>query len=158
MGLYRNPIGGLEGFGDTLGYVVERATENLPQSGDGSLFTITGGLVIMTLLIGEVTTVIETQTNNALIKFRDTLAVADTDLCAALDITAFAVGSLLTISGIVTNALRTGVSMGLGGLISDPLVLSNGIVELECSASNTGQAKWTACYMPITKGAKLVAS
>src|SRR3546814_19477954 len=48
------------------------------------LFTVTGGRVIITSLIGEVTTVIQAQTNAAKIVFGPDGAGADTYLCSTL--------------------------------------------------------------------------
>lgn len=157
MVLYRRPIPGLEavlGIGERL----DRATENLPQSTDKALFTITGGRVLLMLILGEVTTVIQTQANNTKLKFNPTATGADQDLCAVLDITGDAVGEIYTISGTVTDAMRSDLLIGSGGLIAAPLVLSEGDIELDCAANNTGQVQWSLWYIPLDQDAKVAVS
>ena len=140
-----------------IGDRVDRASATIP-SGDTSLFTITGGRILLTMIIGEVTVLIESQTNNTLLKLNPTAAGADQDLCAALDITADAVGEIYTISGTVGDALRSDLLIGAGGLAAAPLILKPGIIELEHSAGNDGEIKWTAYWLPLDVGALLVAS
>lgn len=138
-----------------FGFRVDVDTAALPQSTDGALFTITGGRVALTLLLGEVTTVIQTQTNNLKVKFNPTETGADQDLCANLDITGDAVGELYTISGTVGNALRSDLLIGAGTLKGTPLILSEGNIEIECSASNTGSVQWSLWYYPLDLGASI---
>lgn len=142
-----------------LGRRVDRATENLPQTTDTSLFTITGGQVLITSLVGEVTTVIQTQANNTKVKFNPTATGADQDLCAVLDISADAVGTLYTISGTVADALRDDLLIGLNSVFgAGGLILSEGEIELDCAASNTGQVKWYLTYIPLDDGAAVAAT
>jgi hypothetical protein len=138
-----------------LGHRVDRDTENLPQTADGSLFTITGGRVLLTLIYGEVTTVIQSQANNCLLKLNPTATGASQDLCAVLNITADPVGEIYTISGTVGDAMRSDLLIGAGGLTAAPLILKPGIIELEAAASNTGQVQWSAFWLPLDVGADL---
>ena len=135
-----------------LGIRVQKATASLPQTTDGALFTISGGQVAVVSLIGEVTTVIQSQANNTKLKFNPTATGADQDLCAVLSITADAVGELYTISGTVGDALRSDLLIG-NGILQDALVLSEGSIELDCAASNTGSVKWDLIYIPLDDGA-----
>lgn len=136
-------------------YVAQRALSTLPQTADQSLFTVTGKVELVQI-IGEVTTVIETQANDTLLKINPTVG-ADVDICAALDITAKAVGSLFTITGTFANALINTVSGGVPAQAS-PVVLTAGVLELECAASNTGAIKWTVVYKAIDPGARMIAA
>lgn len=140
-----------------LGIKVDRATAALPQTTDDALFTITGGRVVIKALVGEVTTVIQTQANNTKLKFNPTATGADQDLCAVLDISADAVGELYTISGTVGDAMRSDLLIG-NGVLQDPLVLSEGDIELDCAASNTGSVSWTLVYVPLDDGASVAAA
>lgn len=145
----RQVIGGLR---------VERATATLPQTTDEALFTISGGRILLLALIGEVTVVIQTQANNTKLKFNPTAAGADQDLCAVLDITADPVGEIYTISGTVGDAMRSDLLIGLASLLAAPLLLSEGDIELNCAASNTGSVAWTLLYIPLDDGASVVAA
>lgn len=130
---------------------VTKAAAILPQTGDGTLFTVSGGRVILASIVGEVTTVIETQANASLIKINPTVG-ADVDLCAALDITADAVGTIYTITGTLGDVMAVATS---GAIVHQaaPLILAVGVIELECAASNTGAIKWTLKYLPYDDGA-----
>jgi hypothetical protein len=72
--------------------VLERPTSTLPQSGQSGLFRV-NGRIIVTFLIGEVTTIIETQPNNTKLVSNPTVG-ADVDLCTVLDITGDTVGTM----------------------------------------------------------------
>lgn len=145
-----------ESFVAGLGYRLDRATEALPATTDGALFTITGGRILLTSLVGEVTTVIQTQANNTKIKFNPTATGADQDLCAVLDITADAVGEIYTITGIVANAMRSDLLIGQG--MTNPLILSEGDIEIDCAATNTGEVQWSMWYLPLDRGATVAVS
>jgi len=142
-----------------LGERVDRATATLPASTDGALFTITGGRVMVTSIIGEVTTVIQTQANNTKLKFNPTATGADTDLCAALDITADAVGTLYSITGDFSDAMKDGLlCLETDAQLERPIVLSEGAIELDCAATNTGSVSWQVTYIPLDDGATIVAA
>lgn len=136
-------------------YVAQRVLSTLPASTDLSLFTITGKVELVQI-VGEVTTVIQTQANDTLLKVNPTVG-ADVDICAALDISADAVGSLYTITGTFADALINTVS---GGVPSQAVgvILTAGVLELECAATNTGAIKWTVVYKAVDPGARMIAA
>lgn len=141
----------------TQGILVSRATAALPQTTDEALFTVAGGRVLILGLVGEVTTVIQTQANNTKVKSNPTATGADQDLCAVLDISADAVGELYTISGTVGDAMRSDLLVG-NPILQDALVVSAGDIELDCAASNTGSVKWDLIYVPLDNGASVAAA
>ncbi len=131
--------------------ILALATASLPQSADGTLFTVASGLIVVEGIIGEVTTVIETQANNARLKFNPTGTGADVNLCNTLDITADAVGTFYSITGVITDQLQDG--LWYANAMASPIVLGPGVIELECSASNTGSVGWFLLYRKIETGA-----
>jgi hypothetical protein len=133
----------------------ERATAALPQSTAGALFTVTGK-VIVTDIIGEVTTIIQTQANNTKLVANPTVG-ADVDLCAVLDISADAVGSHYNITGTLANAM-VNVAGGAGVAQAGRVIVKAGTIDLNCAASNTGAIKWTIHWIPIEKDADVVAA
>jgi len=141
----------LPNAGDTAWQTVARATAALPQSGTDSLFTITVGRILLVGLIGEVTTVIQTQANNTKLTFNPTETGASTDICANLNITGDAVGTLYSITGTVGDAMQEGMLMTTTYMTN--LVLSEGTIDLTTAASNTGNVKWDMFYIPLDKGA-----
>lgn len=148
-------------FSRRVPQIVERATANLPQTTATDYFTITGGKVRIIGIYGEVTTVIQTQTNNAKLQFASTSPGATTDLCAVLDITADAVGTLYSITGTLATALKATTNnmvVPADDLAAPGLILGPGTIKLSCSASNTGATKWTLIYVPIDSAGVVVAA
>lgn len=139
-----------------LGTRVDRATAALPASTTQTLFTVAGGQVLITNVVGEVTTVIQTQANNTKLVSTPTTGTA-VDMCAVLDITADEVGCLYSITGVPATALY-GPNAGLAQVMTNPQVVPIGTIKLSCAATNTGSIKWSIWYMPLTTGATLVAS
>lgn len=139
-----------------FGLAVERATASLPQTTDGALFTITGGRIILLGIVGEVTTVIQTQANNTKLKSVPTTGTT-VDLCAVLNISAKEVGTLFGITGTFSDAM-VGANAGATVLPDRPVVVPIGSIKLDCAASNTGSVKWTLLYMPIDDGASVAAA
>lgn len=143
-----------------LGTVVTRATAALPQTTTASLFTVATGRVLLTSLVGAVTTVIQTQANNTKIVFDPTAAGATGDLCANLDITGDAVGTFYSITGTPATAMQDNLlyvppnkALAWPGIVLDP-----GAIALTCAASNTGSVSWTVTYVPLDTGATVAAA
>jgi len=127
----------------------------IAAASDKSLFTVTG-LVELIEIVGKVGTVIETQANATLLKINPT-AGADVDLCAALDISAAAAASFMTITGTVGDALINTAS-GAVTMQASSLVVDAGVIELETAADNTGTIKWFVRYRPLEPGARVFAA
>ena len=103
---------------------------------DGKPLKVAGSVVPELGIIGEVTTVIQTQANNTKLTANPTTGTS-VDLCTVLDITADEVGCLYGIDGTVGNAL-VGANAGYAPLPDRPLVVNAGTIDLDCAASNTG--------------------
>ncbi len=141
-----------------LGQVVERATELLPQATTVSIFTIAGGRVKITSIIGEVTTVAGIGAVLNMTKLTATPTTGGAaDICADLDTQSFVVGRLLGITGIPTDAM-----ISLGGVNpaqTQGVILKAGVLTLECDGVTvTGNVKWTLHYVPVDVGATVVAA
>lgn len=139
-----------------LGEVVNRGTAALPATTAGALFTVAGGRVLVTSIVGEVTTVIQTQANNTKLTANPTTGTS-VDMCTVLDISADEVGCLYGITGTPADAL-VGTNAGLTVGLKSGLVLNAGTIDLDCAATNTGSVKWTLHYIPIDIGATVVAA
>ena len=140
-----------------LGEVVNKAATTLPQSTATAQFTVAGGRVLVTSIVGEVTTVIQAQANNTKLVANPTTGTS-VDMCAVLDISGDEVGCLYGITGTPADAMvgtNAGLTIGMG---NKGIVVNTGTIDLDCAASNTGETKWTLHYVPIDVGATVVAA
>ncbi len=135
-----------------LGVVVSKSTGTLAAK-TIPLFTIAGGLVAVTSIVGRVTTAI-TVANSYKLQHNPT-AGTTVDLCAATDIgtTDTAVGEILVVSGI----RATGLSVGANPRVAPSVIMDTGQIE-HVSAGTDGVIKWYVTYVPIDTGATLVAA
>lgn len=151
--------GGLGALLGTYGTLISRATASLPATTTSTLFTIATGRVLITSILGEVTTVIQTQANNTKLQFDPTDTGATQDLCAVLDISADAVGTMYSITGTPATAMGDALNfMSADKMLARPLVLKPGGILLSCAATNTGSVKWGLTYIPLDSGATVVAA
>lgn len=142
------------------GVIVKRDAATVPASGAGQdpIFTVSGGQILLTGLIGEVTTVIGGTTPSLGITFNPTATGASTNICADTAITDDPVGTLWSITGTVADSIQTGLLL-VNGLLQDPLVLSEGDIEIDTTAADTtGAAQWTLLYVPIDPGSAVAAA
>ena len=117
-----------------LGTKVERATDNI-TTGE-SLFTVAGGNCLITLMVGEVTIIIETKTVNFKLVSTPTTGTA-TDICANLDLSADEAGALYTVEGTAATALQRGESGSCPGPTM-PTAVAPGVISATVGATHTG--------------------
>lgn len=139
-----------------LGRQVTRTTSNLPQTAASSIFTVSGGRIEIVRLVGLVTTVIQSGTNNAKL-ICDPTTGSTGDLCTTTDIASLEVGGMLTIDGTVGNALVKANAFAIKQMAL-PLWVPAGAIQFSTDASKTGQIQWSLFYLPIDAGAAAVAA
>jgi hypothetical protein len=120
-----------------------------------SLFTVTGGVVALTSIYGEVTTAI-TVANSYKLQANPTTGTTK-DLVAATDIgtTDTPAGSLLSFDGIAASSIQQGP--GAVPMLQRPIAINTGVIE-SVSAGTDGVILWVVTWVPITTGAALVAA
>lgn len=135
--------------------IVSRAASTLPQTTQTAYFTVTGR-VLITQIVGEVTTVIGNVLNNTKLVANPTVG-ADVDLCAVVDIDLDAVGTMYNITGTLANAMIATTS---GAMIAqaNTIVVAGGTIDLHCAASTTGETKWTLHYIPLDSGSSVASA
>ena len=129
-----------------LGLQLDRETTTLPASTYGALFTIAGGRIVLTSIIGEVTTVIQTQACNLKITSTPTVGTA-VDIATNLAISAAPVQSLYGIGAYV--AAMTGGTGAANISSAQGIVIPAGTLGITTSATNTGSIKWSITYIPL---------
>jgi hypothetical protein len=142
---------------DMLGIRTDRATATLPASGYGALFTITGGRVLMNMLLGEVTTIIQAQACTVKVTGTPTTGTAVDLSAASASVSAKEVGSLWGFVGPSGTALNVANAGGVPWA-DNSIVVPIGTVGITTSATNTGSVKWAIWWVPLDSGAQLVAA
>lgn len=138
------------------GLRISKASIAIAAISTKSLFTVIGGNCLIIGLIGEVTTIIETQANASKYISTPTVGTA-VDMCAAVDITAQEVGGLFTITGVLAAAAVKGTA-GAGVMMTTRQVVAPGVIGFNTAADNTGAMKFTVWYVPLEDGAYIEAA
>src|SRR4051794_18414243 len=86
-----------------LGTKVDKATASLPATATGTLFTVSGGGVWVTSIIGVVTTSIQAQANAVKLVATPTTGTVN-DLSATVDVNGLAAGGLISFTGLAGDA------------------------------------------------------
>jgi len=141
-----------------LGLRVTRATATLPQTTNSSLFTIAGGVVLMTGILGEVTTAIGAADNTKLTHYPTVATAGDTDICGTVDIDTCDIGDMLSITGTPADAMLVAHKGSVQMMQYKGVVLQEGTLDLDCDASTTGAIKWSLWYIPLEPGAYVTAA
>ncbi|MGD2042041.1 MAG: hypothetical protein PVJ28_00205 [Acidimicrobiia bacterium] len=151
----------------SLGGLVTKGPVTNPQTASSALFTVTGGLVLITSLVGEVTTVQGATANSFNLQFTKSGGSA-ADISAATVCTSDAVGTLYTITGVAADLLSVqqvggsevpNVTFGVSGIgAGKGIIVPAGSLTLKASGNNTGATTWRLTYIPIDDGAAVVAA
>ena len=157
----------------SLGVKVSRSAATIPQSTSTAIFTVSGGRIFITSVVGEVTTVIGGTTVNFNLTYTPSGGSA-ADLCAATACTSDAVGTLYSLtSGVATDLLSIQSVSSIGGTpvaasevpnvtfahgLWRPIVVRAGALNFKTSASTTGAVKWDLTYIPLDDAATVAAA
>lgn len=138
-----------------LGYHVARATAALPQTTNHALFTVAGGRVEVTLLLGEVTTAI--QGTDPVLSVNSTPTTGTVvSLGATVDTSSLEIGGFLRAVG-AGNLVKSLAGAALSTTYSS-FVVPIGTIRLAGGASKTGNVKWDIWYKPLDEGATVAAA
>jgi hypothetical protein len=138
-----------------LGRPVARATANLPQTATGNLFAVTGGRVVVTSIVGQVTTAIQAQATVVKLRAVPTVGAVN-DMSGTVDINAAAAGALLAATGLAGDALVLSTG-GAVSMLRNAVMVAVGNIALNTAASSTGQIKWALTYYAYDIGAAVAA-
>lgn len=138
--------------GSVLGNVATKSTGTLAAT-TIPLFTIAGGLVAVTSIVGRVTTAV-TVANSYKLQHNPT-AGTTVDLFAATDIgtTDTALGEIFVVSGVRATAL----TIGANPRVTPAQIMDVGQIE-SVSAGTDGVILWVVTWVPVENGASLVAA
>lgn len=127
-------------------------------NGAVAAFTVSGGPVLITSLLGRVTTPIGATVATLKLALNPTAAGATLDLCTAVAVTSDVADVLYTISGVFSEALNVD-NVGAEEGLTKPFYIPVGSLEAIFSADPVGGViLWTIHYVPIEAGALVVAA
>lgn len=135
-----------------LGVRVDRAVAD-HAAAVTAYFTIAGGPVLLTGLLGTVVDAAAGATNFHWETLPTTGAVAP--VCALIDIDALVTGTLLTITGVGTGAMTSNASATGLAMMATNVVLSIGAFNAEIDNAS-GSSIWSLWYVPLVVGATVV--
>lgn len=137
------------------GTQVLKAATALPQTATSTLFTVTGGRVIVTSLVGTVSTAVQNQACTlALGTVPTTGTASSTGIATATSIINLEAGTHVYLPA-AKGALTVNANAGAAAQIASGsgYVVSAGTISWTTSASNTGAISWALTYIPLDDGA-----
>jgi hypothetical protein len=146
---------GTTGFNASLGRRADKAAATLPATGNQTIFTIAGGRVLISLLFGEVTTIIQAQATTLKVTSAPTVGTA-VDLTATLDINGKEAGTLLLVEGDGTALIGLNAGAAYSSMGRAAIIVPVGVVRITTGATSTGATKWQCWWAPLDLGATLV--
>lgn len=143
-----------------FGIQVLKTAQALPQTATSTLFTVSGGSVLVTSLLGVVSTAIQNQACTlALGTVPTTGTASSTGLATATSIINKEAGTWVApqASSGAGGALVVGTNAGSTVFLQAPmaLVVPAGTISWTTSASNTGAISWYLTYVPLDTGASV---
>ena len=134
---------------------VSKAAATLPASTTQTIFNVDNGNVLVKLLYGEVTTIVQAQANNLSVE-----AVPDTgtllELASVLDINADEAGTIYMVEGDGTALVGTVAGGALNAVGTGSFIVAPGVIRIVTSATNTGATKWEIFYIPLEDDAVVI--
>jgi len=134
-----------------LGQTVERATEVI-AIGTVPIFTVSGGRIVVTQIVGEITIVMQNIPTTLRLQSNPTLGTTS-NICADLDVDLYEDGDLLGITGITADGMLPAATGGVVEAQTQGVIVQEGVIDLVAGANNTGSVKWTLKYIPLDNGA-----
>lgn len=150
-----------------LGTAVYKGATALVQNAANNLFTVSGGLVAVTALVGIVTTAVGA--NAITVQYRHTPSGGSAAaLTAATTVTSDAAGTFWTLStGIAADLISEQSPAGsevpnvtFGPMLQQPIAIGTGTVDILSSNADPdgGAARYILTYVPLDDGARVVAA
>lgn len=146
--------GSTEARTQILGRQVTKTAVALPQTASATLFTITGGRVLITGFQGIVTTVTASTTCTFSLGFTPAGGSANTTgiTSAMTSIGTLAVGSQISLNATPGSALVATAANAVGYDQAYSLVLPAGVITCTTGASITGNVTWSLTYVMLDNG------
>lgn len=135
------------------GFYVKRAAKKLPDNTTETAFTITGGPVLITGLVGRYVTAADATATTLQIT---TTATGSTggNLSTAVSVASSEIGVMVGLTDGKGGALIVGATAGVGLPLANPFSLNTGTIVLKTvGTTSTGTVEWYLTYVPLNTGA-----
>jgi hypothetical protein len=157
--VYPRPTPGSSWVTDLVkGFRASRATDTLPQTvadpGE-AIFTITGGRVLVTRLVGTVTVAIEGVDPVLSVTSAPTVGTAVV-LASTVSSASLEIGGMLLVEGDGSALVKSNAGAALATAVPTAFIAPVGSIGLISGASKTGSMKWDLTYFPLDEGAAVV--
>lgn len=140
-----------------FGIKVSRAAKVLPATATESIFAVSGGHVIVTGLIGRVTTATDSTATNLSVVSTPTSGTAVT-LASVVAAASKEIGAFFTLNSTAGGALVV-TTAGAGYLVNGYYpVVAPGNIQIVTSATNAGVVKWDLLYIPLDDAGSVAAA
>lgn len=141
-----------------LGARVDRAAALQPQTTQAAIFTVAGGKVLVTSLVGQVVVATPATTNTLKITGNPTVGT-DVDWTTATSTASKEAGAVITPAATAGGALVVANAGGGNAVAPTGYVAQIGTIDLVTTGSAaTGTIKWTLTYVPLDYGATVTAA
>jgi hypothetical protein len=141
-----------------LGLKVSRAAATLPATAQTPYFTVAGGKVLLTGLIGIVTTIVQAQATTVQLIATPTVGTAVNLSNATGDVNGKEVGATICLATTLGGTLVVGNAGANAFPIGNYFVVQTGTIDFKTGATSTGATKWILSYIPLDAGATVVAA
>lgn len=150
-----------------FGNQVVKAAQTPPNSGSSAtLFTVAGGMVLVTSLVGRVSTVLSGTTGAISLGATPTVGAAGAQvagIAAATVVGGGEAGTVFAVAATIAGApttLANGGASGVAGkspfLAQSSFIVNAGIITVTTSvATMTGAIDWYLTYLPLDTGASV---
>lgn len=139
-----------------LGTKIDEPAATLPATTTANIFTVSGGRILITSLVGTCTTVCTATATTLSIGLTPTTGTAqNAGIATATAVTSSEVGTLVSVNvGAAPGALIVGAKAGaaVNGGGGTGLVVEPGTITITTSATNTGAFSWTMTYIEYDDG------
>lgn len=139
-----------------FGVQVLKAAQTTPQTATANLFTVAGGAVLVTSLLGQISTLTPATTNTLALGTAPTTGTAATGgIASAVSIASLEAGTWVGVqpSSAKAGALVVGANAGAALFVQTPFVVPAGTITWTTTGSATGGMKWYLTYVPLDTGA-----
>jgi len=143
-----------------LGQTTERVTETLIAD-THDIFTVTGGRILVTQILGQFTIACATASSIQLIgtPLVGTFPLASArDICALLLVNGYQAGDVLGITGINTDPMLPPAASSIVEAQTMGVIVQIGAIRLLCNLVGAGSIRWTLKWIPFDTGAAVAAA